>query len=118
MPDLGFRCADADHFLAADRVIYLFCLGLAIYNMIPTKEEKEEMQLQKAAKGSDDGSDDGTPVDKVVFEMQPPPKTQDYHNYPNYPTYQSYQQNQGPFTPRTQAFNTLDRQLPLRGYQQ
>lgn len=98
-----------------NRAVYLFCLGLAIYNMIPTKEEKEEMQMRKM-KGSDDDSDNGTPTDKVVFEMQPPPKTQDY--YSNYPTYQSYQQNQGPFTPRTQAFNALDRQLPLRGYQQ
>lgn len=97
-----------------NRTLYLVCLGLAIYNMIPTKEEKEEMQMRKM-KGSDDDSENGTPVDKVVFEMQPPPKTQDYSNYP---TYQSYQQNQGPFTPRTQAFNALDRQLPLRGYQQ
>lgn len=78
--------------------------------MIPTKEEKEEMKLQKM-KGSDDDSENGTPVDKIVFEMQPAPKAQDYQNYP------SYQQNQGPFTPRTQAFNALDRQLPLRGYQ-
>lgn len=99
---------------ALNRCVYLFCLGLAIYNMIPTKEEKEEMQLRKT-KGDDDSSENSTPVDKVMFEMQPPPKTQDYHNYP---TYQSYQQSQGPFTPRTQAFNALDRQLPLRGYQQ
>lgn len=94
-------------------VIYLFCLGLAIQSMIPTKEEKEEMQMRKM-KGSDDDSENGTPVDKVVFEMQPPPKSQNFYNYP---TYQSYEQSQGPFTPRTQAFNALDRQLPLRGYQ-
>jgi hypothetical protein len=83
--------------------------------MIPTKEEKEEMQMRKMGKGSDDESENSTPVDKVVFEMQPPPKSQDFHNYP---TYQNYQDSQGLFTPRTQAFNTLDRQLPLRGYQQ
>lgn len=83
--------------------------------MIPTKAEKEEMQLRKMMKGSDDDSENGsTPVDKVVFEMQPPPKSQTFNGYP---TYQSYQQSQGPFTPRTQAFNALDRQLPLRGYQ-
>lgn len=104
-----------------NRVIYLYCLGLAIQNMIPTKEEKEEMQLRKMNKGgSDDDSENGsnsTPVDKVMFEMQPPPKSGQTFN--GYPTYQSYQQqNQGPFTPRTQAFNALDRQLPLRGYQQ
>lgn len=111
---MSFCRDDADLFFSPNRVVYLVCLGLAIQNMIPTKEEKEEMQLRKM-KGSDDSSENSTPVDKVVFEMQPPPKSQNFHNYP---TYQSYQQSQGPFTPRTQAFNALDRQLPLRGYEQ
>lgn len=67
--------------------------------MIPTKEEKEEMR-QRKLHGSDDESDNGSPVGKVVYEMQPPKMQQQYEM---------------PFTPRTQAFNALERKLPLRG---
>ncbi|KAF3764633.1 hypothetical protein M406DRAFT_91336 [Cryphonectria parasitica EP155] len=81
--------------------IYLLCLGYAVYNMIPTAEEKEEIKTRKAMK-ADDASSGGrmTPVDKVMFEMYPPPPQQ---------------HQQTAFTPRTQAFQTLERKLPLRG---
>ncbi|KAK7743515.1 hypothetical protein SLS53_004049 [Cytospora paraplurivora] len=78
--------------------IYVACLAYAVYNMIPTKEEKEEMR-QRKLHGSDNESDNGSPVDKVVYEMQPPKMQQQYEM---------------PFTPRTQAFNALERKLPLR----
>ncbi|ROV99402.1 hypothetical protein VSDG_03918 [Cytospora chrysosperma] len=82
--------------------IYLLCLGYAVYNMIPTKEEKEEMKLQKMTKkAGDDDSENGSHVD-TVYEMHSS-KTQQDH------------QNQALFTPRTQAFHALDRRLPLRG---
>ncbi|KUI61497.1 hypothetical protein VP1G_08662 [Cytospora mali] len=81
--------------------IYVICLGYAIYNMIPTKAEKEEMKQRKLNKGVDDDSDNGAPVDDdVVYEMQPQMMQQSY---------------QVPYTPRTQAFHALDRKLPLRG---
>lgn len=83
--------------------IYLLNLAYAIYNMIPTAEEKEEMQERKMMKGTGDdaSSENVTPSDKVVFEMIPPSR--------------AHVQQQMPFTPRTQAFNTLERKLPLRG---
>lgn len=71
--------------------------------MIPNQEEKEEIKARKEAKamnkGDDDVSDNGSPSDKVVFEMVSPPQN----------AYQT------PFTPRTQAFHALERKLPLRG---
>lgn len=81
--------------------IYIACLGYAIYNMIPTKDEKEEMKHRKAMKksGDDDSEEDGSQVNRV-YEMH---------------TSKTQQDHQTPFTPRTQAFNVLDRGLPLRG---
>lgn len=77
--------------------------------MIPTAEEKEEIKTKKAMKADDASSDRMTPVDKVMFEMVPP-------HLSKYPMQQQqqYQPQHGLFTPRTQAFQTLDRKLPLR----
>lgn len=52
--------------------------------MIPVKEDKENKEFDDY---------EASPVD-TVYEMMPA--------------------KQDPFTPRTQAFNTLDRKLPLR----
>lgn len=68
--------------------------------MMPTKEEKEEMKRRKMKVGSDDDSENGTPVHQVIYEMQPGKMPQENHV---------------PFTPRTQAFHALDRKMPLRG---
>lgn len=113
--------------LSSSRFIYLLCLAYAIYNMVPTAEEKEAIRERKAARRSgggkgratgDDASSDGngTPTttnDKVVFEMIPPSRQ---HILQQQQPYQQQGQGQSPFTPRTQAFHTLDRKLPLRGY--
>lgn len=90
--------------------------------MIPTAEEKEEIKARKAElalrkkqNAADDASSDNgdSPVDKVVFEMLPPHSKQaaaaggaQYGYYGP--------QSPSPFTPRTQAFNALERKLPLR----
>lgn len=68
--------------------VYLACLGYAIYNMIPTAEEKEEIKIKKAMKGDDASSDNGVVSDKVVFEMVSPPN-KEYYGV----------QQQGPYTP-------------------
>lgn len=114
--------------------IYVACLGYAIYNMIPTAEEKEEMKTRKAMKGDDASSENGVVSDKVMFEMVAPPNKEYYGVQqqgpytPNpyaqaqrgpftpgpYTPSQSGQFTPGPYTPRTQAFNSLDRRLPLR----
>lgn len=115
--------------------IYVTCLGYAIYNMIPTAEEKEEIRTKKAMKADDASSDNGVVSDKVVFEMVPPHQDKGYYGAqqqgPYTPglytpaqrgpftpgPYTPAQQGQftpGPYTPRTQAFNSLDRRLPLR----
>lgn len=72
-------------------------LGLAVWAMWPSK--KYDIKLD------DDEESQGSPTESTVeaaggkaFEMQP--------NTPRTIT--------TPFTPRTQAFNTLDRRLPLR----
>lgn len=81
--------------------LYLACLGYAIYNMIPTKEEKEEMKYRRTMKkgGDEESSEIGSHVHKV-YEMHSSKMQHDH---------------QTPFTPRTQAFHALDRTLPLRG---
>lgn len=101
--------------------IYLLCLAYAVYNMIPTAEEKEEIRERKAMRAAgggkggrdDDASSDGaTPTaDKVVFEMIPPSR-----QHVLFQQGQGQQHGDSPFTPRTQAFHTLERKLPLRGY--
>ncbi|KAB5578566.1 hypothetical protein GE09DRAFT_1280905 [Coniochaeta sp. 2T2.1] len=68
--------------------LYVANLGLAIWAMLPNKE----LDIS----GDDDDDDDYSPAENKSWEMQPrtPGAT--------------------PFTPRTQAFHTLDRKLPLR----
>lgn len=67
--------------------LYVVNLGLAIWAMMPNKELDID----------NDDDDDGSPATDKQWEMQPrTPGTAI------------------PFTPRTQAFQTLDRKLPLR----
>ncbi|KAH7256666.1 hypothetical protein BKA59DRAFT_507580 [Fusarium tricinctum] len=78
--------------------LYLCNLGCCIYAMLPNKindisDEDEE----------EEGSTTSEPKDRGVWEM---------HNMKT-PSIRSM-----PYTPRTQAFHTLDRQLPLRSQQQ
>lgn len=85
--------------------------------MIPDAEEKEEIKARKAEialhkkqKAADDAStDNGSPSDKIVFEMVPPNSKQATAQYGQYNQY-----GPSPFTPRTQAFHALERKLPLR----
>lgn len=85
------------------RFVYLLNLAYAVYSMIPTAAEKEVIRERKAMKamGDDACSENATPSDKVAFDMIPPSR--------------AHVQQQMPFTPRTQAFHTLERKLPLRG---
>jgi hypothetical protein len=78
--------------------LYLCNLGCCIYAMFPNKindisDEDEE----------EEGSTTSEPKERGVWEM---------HNMKT-PSIRSM-----PYTPRTQAFHTLDRQLPLRSQQQ
>lgn len=97
--------------------------------MVPDAAEKEDIKarkaenaLRKSQKAADDASSggDGSPSDKIVFEMvQPNSKQTNAAQYGQYNSYQQQQQynNQygpSPFTPRTQAFHALERKLPLR----
>lgn len=93
--------------------------------MIPTPAEKEEIRERKAmkamrGKNGNGGDDDdysengGQQVEKVVFEMMPPSKAHvQQQQGGGIMTPQQYQPS--PFTPRTQAFHSLERKLPLRG---
>jgi len=85
------------------RFLFLVNLGLAIWSMIPSKKDD--------VKEVDD--DDNSPTDfrsDKVWEMQGlrSPTT------PGVPRTPASTFTHTPFTPRTQAFNTLDRKLPLR----
>ncbi len=72
----------------ASSALYLFNLGLAIWAMLPNPNLDIE-----------DSDDEEDRVEGKQLEMQPtPPRAT--------PAV--------PFTPRTQAFHTLDRKLPLR----
>ena len=68
--------------------LYAANIGLAIWAMLPNPE----LDIP------DDDDEDDHVRDKEAVEMQP--------TTPPHPV---------PFTPRTQAFHTLDRKLPLRG---
>lgn len=81
--------------------IYLACLVYAVYNMIPTAEEKEEIKAKKAMKGDDASSENGVVSDKVVFEMVSPPN-KEYYGVPQQGPYTpgpNSQAQRGPFTP-------------------
>ena len=73
------------------RFVYVLTLGFAIYSMLPNKQ----LDIDQ-----DDNDDSPTsPSMDKQWEMQPQtPRAV-------------------PFTPRTQAFHTLDRKLPLRSQQ-
>jgi hypothetical protein len=74
------------------RALYTAQFGFAVWAMLPNKE----LDMYE----TDDDEEYGVPAQKdkgVAVEMHPTPPNQ-----------------QVPFTPRTQAFHTLDRKLPLR----
>lgn len=77
--------------------VYLACLGLAVYNMVPTAAEKEEMRLRKEGgglKADDASSDDGmVRENKVVFEMVPPKQQQESEYFA------AQQTQRGPYSP-------------------
>lgn len=80
------------------RVIFLLNTVLGIYSLIPSRGERaankievDDMQMKHSPVSSDRGSDKEWEMKTVTRAI---PKT--------------------PYTPRTLAFNTLDRQLPLR----
>jgi len=79
-------------------VVFFLNLLLGIWSLIPTaaqraahKVEVDDMQMTKGSPTSDHSHN-------KEWELKPVPKPQ----------------AQVPYTPRTLAFNTLDRQLPLR----
>ncbi|KAL8409097.1 hypothetical protein RB594_007515 [Gaeumannomyces avenae] len=74
--------------------VYTIGLGFAIYNMIPLKSDAKVVDEDE-----ENTSQTSSPEEsKGTWEMQP-------------------QTPRGvPFTPRTQAFHTLDRKLPFRQY--
>ncbi|KAL1865294.1 hypothetical protein VTK73DRAFT_5295 [Phialemonium thermophilum] len=69
--------------------IYLANLGLSIWSMLPNKKMDDEEEIDSPAEST-------SPATFKEWEMQPTAGSST------------------PFTPRTQAFNTLDRKLPLR----
>lgn len=79
------------------RAVYLAGLGLAVWTMLPNKAGTEE-----------DEEDDYvfTPRKKAAKDYEMEPAT------PRSPRGGPF--TPSPFTPRTQAFHTLDRKLPLR----
>lgn len=74
--------------------MYAAGLGFSIYNMIPLKSDANMVDEDE-----ENNSGTSSPQEsKETWEMQP-------------------QTPKGvPFTPRTQAFHTLDRKLPFRQY--
>ncbi|EHA54324.1 hypothetical protein MGG_01229 [Pyricularia oryzae 70-15] len=76
--------------------IYVINLGWSIFNMIPTKHDKTHDEDED---GEEYASSD-SPTEVKTWEMQP----------------QTAGPGGVPFTPRTQAFHTLDRKLPFRAY--
>jgi len=89
----------------ASSVLMLACffvnLLFGIWSIIPTKDQK----AKRAAK-IEDRALAGSPNSEVSGEHKP----WEMKNIPRTPTAAGAQ----PFTPRTLAFNTLDRKLPLR----
>lgn len=78
------------------RAIFALNTALGIWSMFPTKEMKEKRKQRKEEKMSSPSSEVTGEKLWELRSMQTPK-----------PTFQ-------PYTPRTLAFNTLDRQLPLR----
>ncbi|CAI0650632.1 unnamed protein product [Colletotrichum noveboracense] len=79
--------------------LFLCSLGIAVYVCLPNKFDKEGAEDEEAA-----GSDGSSPVDpKEAREWE----MRDMQKGPATP-------RMVPYTPRTMAFHTLDRKLPLR----
>ncbi|TLD26603.1 hypothetical protein PspLS_04429 [Pyricularia sp. CBS 133598] len=76
--------------------IYVINLGWAIFNMIPTKHDNKHDEDEDV----DEYASSDSPTEVKTWEMQP----------------QIAGAGGVPFTPRTQAFHTLDRKLPFRAY--
>ncbi|KAI6352640.1 hypothetical protein MCOR25_009353 [Pyricularia grisea] len=76
--------------------IYVINLGWAIFNMIPTKHDKQHDEDED----ENEYASSDSPTEVKTWEMQP----------------QTPSAGGVPFTPRTQAFHTLDRKLPFRAY--
>ncbi|OBT91924.1 hypothetical protein VE01_09903 [Pseudogymnoascus verrucosus] len=83
--------------------IFTFNLGLGIWSLFPTEEMKEARKAKKARKEEEQSSPYSEDAGEKLWELrniqQPTPAF-------------------SPYTPRTLAFNTLDRQLPLREKEQ
>lgn len=75
----------------------LFNLGYGIYSQLPNELDNKSRDSEY-----DDEDNDSFGKETKVWEMSAIPPT------PRTATM--------PYTPRTMAFNTLDRQLPLRQY--
>jgi hypothetical protein len=78
-------------------VIYLVNLGLSIWALLPTAADKRMT-------GEDSDDDQGSPTHLTQKD-----KGWEMHGIPRTPRTATI-----PYTPRTMAFNTLDRKLPLR----
>jgi len=74
--------------------IFFFNMLLGIYSLIPSKAEREASKLDLDDMQKSSPISDGSGKDWEMQGLRTGPKT--------------------PFTPRTLAFHTLDRQLPLR----
>ena len=74
-------------------------MALSVWSaFFPTREAKEKYLTKKAKKAMEDEDDSLVSQREKLWELR---------NMPPTPGFQ-------PFTPRTTAFNTLNRQLPLR----
>lgn len=83
---------ECDFNCSISSAIYLANFGLALWSMLPNKKASSEEE------DVDENSSSGPPTTDKQWEMAPvTPRT-----------------TATPFTPRTQAFHTLDRKLPLR----
>ncbi|KFY26062.1 hypothetical protein V491_01480 [Pseudogymnoascus sp. VKM F-3775] len=80
--------------------VFAFSIALSIWSMIPTEEMKEARKLKKEEEAQSPYPENAGEKLWELRNMQTPA-----------PTFQ-------PYTPRTLAFNTLDRQLPLREKEQ
>lgn len=100
----GKTCMIVQGTFAATVVMLFFYfsnLCWAIFNMVPTKHDNQEHDDDDDNNNNDnDSGSSGSPTEIKNWEMQ------------------SQMPGSGgvPFTPRTQAFHTLDRKLPFRAY--
>ncbi|OAA54972.1 hypothetical protein SPI_08476 [Niveomyces insectorum RCEF 264] len=84
--------------------VHVVNLGFAVWALLPNKQLDVEME------GDSDSEDNFPPASSKAWEMQPRPLAS-----PRMATMSGGASGMAsPFTPRTQAFNALDRRLPLR----